>query len=313
MPAPAQRLIIPLLLAASLAFVECAFAQTPRDPLGAARDLYASARYDEALAVLNDIHTADTPAAASDRKSVEQYRSLCLLALGRGTEAESAIAAVVTADPTYQPKEDEASPRVRAAFSDVRKRLLPEIATSRYADAKASYDRKMFAVAAQQFRGVIALIDDPDMGGRQADLRTLASGFLDLAVAAMTPPPEAPKPVVPVSAPAMAPAPAPPPAPKADPLHVYGVQDKDVTPPVIIRQDMPRLTPVMTQQATDKGVVEVVVNEQGRVEAVTIRRSVHPMYDSQLLQAARDWKYQPATVNGVPVKYRKMIQINVSR
>ena len=72
MAAPVRRLIIPLLLAASLAFVESAFAQTSRDPLGAARDLYASARYDEALAVLNDIHTPDTPAAASDRKSVEQ-------------------------------------------------------------------------------------------------------------------------------------------------------------------------------------------------------------------------------------------------
>jgi TonB family protein len=311
MLAPARRLIIPLLLAASLAFVECALAQAPRDPLGAARDLYASARYDEALAVLNDIHTPDTPAAGPDRKSVEQYRSLCLLALGRGTEAESAIAAVVTADPTYQPKEEEASPRVRAAFSDVRKRLLPEIATSRYAQAKTSYDKKMFAVAAQQFRGVIALVDDPDMGGRQADLRTLASGFLDLAVAAMTPPPDPPKPAAP--APTLAPAPMPPAAPKLDPLHVYGMQDKDVTSPVIVRQDMPRLAPPMIQQASDRGVVEVVINEQGRVEAATIRKSVHPMYDSQLLQAARDWRYQPATLNGVPVKYRKMIQINVSR
>src|SRR5262249_61122465 len=122
MAEPARRLIIPLLLATSLASVECVFAQTPaRDPLGAARDLYASARYDEALAVLNDLHAPDS--ATPDRKSVEQYRSLCLLALGRGSEAESASAAVVTADPTYQPKEEEASPRVRTAFSDVRKRL----------------------------------------------------------------------------------------------------------------------------------------------------------------------------------------------
>jgi tetratricopeptide (TPR) repeat protein len=196
MAEPARRLIIPLLLATSLAFVECAFAQTAgRDPLGAARDLYTSARYDEALLVLNDLHAPD--AAAPDRKSIEQYRSLCLLALGRASEAESAITAVITADPTYLPKEDEASPRVRAAFSDVRKRILPQIATERYADAKALFDKKMFAVAAQQFKNVIRLIDDPDMGGREADLRTLASGFLDLAVAATAPPPEAPKPAAP--------------------------------------------------------------------------------------------------------------------
>jgi TonB family protein len=306
----ARRLIIPLLLATSLAFVECAFAQVPgKDPLGAARDLYASARYDEALAVLNEIHTPDS--AGTDRKSIEQYRSLCLLALGRGTEAESAIAAVVTADPTYQPKEEEASPRVRNAFSEVRRKLLPEIAASRYADAKASFDRKMFAVAAQQFKGVIALIDDPDMGGRQGDLRTLAGGFLDLAAAASAPPPEPPKPAAAAATPA--PAAAPPTVPQADPQKIYTMYDKDVLAPVVIRQDMPRLSPSMTAQASDKGVVEIIINEVGRVEAVTVRQSVHPMYDTQLLSAARDWRYQPATLHGQPVRYRKLIQINVAR
>src|SRR5207253_4315949 len=130
--------------------------------VGPARDLYASARYDEALAVLNDLHPGDASAAVSDRKSIEQYRSLCLLALGRGSEAESAIAAVVTADPSYLPGEAEASPRVRAAFSDVRRRLLPEIATSRYTEAKGSFDRKDHATAVGQFKQVIALLDDPD-------------------------------------------------------------------------------------------------------------------------------------------------------
>jgi outer membrane biosynthesis protein TonB len=37
------------------------------------------------------------------------------------------------------------------------------------------------------------------------------------------------------------------------------------------------------------------------------------MYDAQLLKAARDWRYQPATLDGKPVRYRKMIQINISR
>lgn len=311
MAAPARRLIIPLLLAASLAFVECSFAQTARDPLGAARDLYASARYDEALAVLNDIHAAEPTTPSLDRKSIEQYRSLCLLALNRGPEAEAAIAAVVTADPWYQPKEDEASPRVRSAFSDVRKRLLPDIAAARYAEAKTSFDKKMFAVAGQQFKSVIALIDDPDMGGRGADLRTLSSGFLDLAVAATAPPPEPPKPA---AAPAPAPvAPPTPVVPKPDPLHVYNVSDKDVTGPVTLRQEMPPLNPALRLQASGKGVIEVVINEQGRVEAATIRQAVHPLYDNQLLSAARDWRYQPAMLNGQPVKFRKMIQINVTR
>ena len=301
-----RRLIAPFLLAAS--FAHGAFAQVPgRDVVGAARDLYASARYDEALAVLNDLRPADAVNAVSDRKSIEQYRSLCLLALGRGSEAESAIAAVVTADPSYQPNETEASPRVRTAFSDVRRRLLPEIASARYADAKALFDRKDYVTAAQQFRQVLALLNDQDMGGKLPDLRTLASGFMDLAVAAATPPPEPPKPVV------VAPAPVPPPVPQADPNRIYTMVDREVTAPVVLHQEMPRLTPAMKAQAKDRGVVEIVVDEQGRVTNVAIRESVHPVFDSALLSFARDWKYQPAMLNGKPVRYRKMIQINVSR
>jgi Gram-negative bacterial TonB protein C-terminal len=307
MDSPVRRLILPFLLAASMTHV--VFGQTPaRDSLGAARDLYASARYDEALAVLNDMRPADAPAGSSiDLKSIEQYRSLCLLALGRGSEAEAAIAAVVTADPAYLPGDAEASPRVRAAFSDVRKRLLPEIATTRYAEAKATFDRKDYARASVQFRQVLALLDDPDMGGRHADLRTVTSGFLDLAVAA-TPLPEPPKPAV--SAPALA---APPPPPPADRNRIYSMNDTEVVAPVIIRQDIPRLSPNMKAQAKDHGVVEVVIDEQGRVAMIAVRQSVQPMYDAELMTKGREWRYQPAMLNGQPVRYRKMIQLNVNR
>jgi TonB family protein len=304
MSAP-RRLIAPFLLAA---FAHSAFGQVPgRDAVGAARDLYTSARYDEALAVLNDLRPADGASATSDRKSIEQYRSLCLLALGRGSEAESAIAAVVTVDPSYQPGEAEASPRVRAAFSDVRRRLLPEIATARYSQAKTEFDRKNYAAAAQQFRQVIALIDDPDMGGKLADVRTLSSGFMDLATAASAPPePLKPQAVMP-------PAPVTPAAPQAELNRIYTMLDKDVVPAAVIRQEMPRLSPSIKQQAKDIGVVEVVIDEQGRVTFVAIRQSVHPIFDADLLSTAREWRYQPATLGGKPVKYRKMIQINVSR
>ena len=308
MSSPARRLIAPFLLAAS--FAQSALGQVPggRDVVGAAKDLYASARYDEALAVLNDLRPTEPATAAYDRKSIEQYRSLCLLALGRGTEAESAIAAVITADPAYLPSEAEASPRVRSAFSDVRKRLLPELAGARYLEAKGSYDRKEYALAVEQFRQLNGLLEDPDMGGRLADLRTLSSGFMDLAAAAAAaaaaPPP---------AKPAVTEPPAPPPAPKPDPNRVYTMIDTDVTMPRIVRQEMPILSMAIKTQAKDRGIVEVVIDELGRVSFVAVRASVHPMYDSQLIAAAREWRYQPAMMLGKPVKYRKMIQINVNR
>lgn len=304
MDAPARRIILPFLLAAAMTRI--AMGQTPaRESIGAARDLYTSARYDEALAVLNDLRPSDTSGASSDVKSIEQYRSLCLLALGRGSEAETAIAAVVNADPAYLPGDSEASPRVRSAFSEVRKRLLPDIATKRYADAKSTFDRKDYAAATTQFKQVLALIDDPDMGGKLADLRTLASGFLDLSVAA-TPAPEPPKPAAAASAP-VPPAPAEP-----DPNRIYTLNDSEVVPPVVVRQEVPRLTTAMKPQARSRGVVEIVIDQQGRVSAITVREPVQPMYDAELVSKAREWRYQPATMNGKPVKYRKMIQLNIA-
>jgi len=275
------------------------------NPVTAARDLYASARYDEALAVLNGL---PSDAVASDRKSIEQYRSLCLLALGRGSEAESAIAAVVTADPMFVPGEADASPRVRLAFSEVRQRLLPQMATTRYTSAKAAYDRKDYSSAEAQFRNLLMLLDDPQMGGRLADLRTLASGFVDLAAAAAAPPPEPKKAEVPVVA---APAPAAVPTPKEP--HIWSGDEPGVAAPVAIRQDVPRVPSAISAQARERGLLEVVIDEQGRVINLSLRVPIHPMYDPQLLAAAKDWRYKPATVDGTPVKFRKMIQVTVDK
>jgi TonB family protein len=281
-----------------------AAAQVAGGPLGAARDLYASARYDEALSVLDSLRGGEH----GDLRSVEQYRSLCLLALGRASEAESAIEAVVTADPTYQPEEADASPRVRATFTEVRRRLLPGIATSRFVAARASYDRSEWAAAQQQFALVLSLIDDPDSAGRLTDLRVLTVGFLELSAKAAAPPPPPP--------PAPEPEPPPPPAPvvvEPEPGRIYAIDDQGITAAGIVRQDIPNVPAGLMALARPSGLMEVVIDEQGRVTAMSIRSSIHPMYDNQLLTAARDWKYEPATFKGVPVRFRKLIQIAIKR
>lgn len=297
----------------ALAVVIAGPAAAQTGALSAARDLYASARYDEALAMLNGLPTSNSPNAA-DVTSVQQYRSLCLLALGRGPEAEEAIAAVVTANPSYHPSAAEASPRVRTAFTDVRQRLLPQIAQGRYADAKAAFDRKRFAEAETGFRNVLALLDDPDMQGRLTDLRVLVSGFLDLSVAATAPPPPpAPAPAAELpraTEPAVSPVPAPP-VPSAAPVadRIFTGEDPGVTAPVVIKQQMPRLPLQIASTARARGLLEVVIDEQGRVINATVRMPIQPAFDQTLLVAARDWSYKPALLNGQPVKFRKMIQV----
>lgn len=270
--------------------------------VAAARDLYASARYDEALAVLDGLLGGER--STSELKLIEQYRSLCLLALGRDDEAEAAIASVVTADPFYKPSEEEASPRVRNTFADVRHRLLPGLATARYAIAKRSYDEKDWDDAKRQFKELISLLDDPQMNGRVGDLRVLAQGFLDLAIAAATPPP----------APEPAPKPVEPPAPVAPAVpKIYSGEEPGIVVPQTIRQELPPVPASIMTTVREKGLLDIVIDEEGRVVSMALRGRVHPVYDSLLLNAVRDWKYRPAMLQGKPVQFRKLIQFTVKK
>ncbi len=274
--------------------------------LASARDLYASAAYEDALDMLNRMGPNNR--AAEEVRAIEQYRAFCLLALGRNTEAERAIEAVVNGEPTYQPA-NEVSPRVRAAFSDVRKRMLPSIIQQEYVLAKGAYDRHEFAASAAGFSRVLDVMADPAAAAAVsqpplADLRTLAAGFRDLSIAAATPPPLPPAVAM---APAVSAPPPPPPVPM--PPHIYTTVDANVIPPGILTQQLPPFQgiPVLSRQ----GVMEIVIDETGAVESAVMRQGVTPSYDNQALSAAKSWRYRPAMLDGAPVKYRKAISIMV--
>jgi hypothetical protein len=279
------------------------------DDLSTARDLYASAAYEEALAALNRARAAGAPQA--DAFAIEQYRAFCLLALGRGTEAQSSIESLVVADPLYQPSSADVSPRVRTAFADVRKRLLPGIVPQEYAKAKAAFDKKDYRTAAAGFSLVLAVLADPALGpvaGQPplSDLRTLAGGFQELSAQAIAPPPPpVPPPVVPLAT-RIPPAAAPAPPPR---LRIYTVADTNVVAPAIIRQELPPFTGRVFEPIT--GALEIVIDELGRVELATIRESVNVSYDRVVVDATRSWRFRPAMLDGVPVKFRKLISVAI--
>jgi outer membrane biosynthesis protein TonB len=56
----------------------------------------------------------------------------------------------------------------------------------------------------------------------------------------------------------------------------------------------------------------VIVVRRGNVVQATMRGAVAPTYDRQVVMAAQNWRYKPATVNGVPVKFRKMVQVVIT-
>ena len=58
-------------------------------------------------------------------------------------------------------------------------------------------------------------------------------------------------------------------------------------------------------------MLEIIIDETGEVESATIRMSVNPVYDRLVLATARSWRYKPATLAGEPVKFRKMVQLDL--
>ena len=272
------------------------------DSLAAARDLYAAAAYEDALAVLNRLRP---PVEGPDQgRAIEQYRAFCLLALGRAAEAEHAIETIIAAEPTYHPSDADASPRVRSAFSEVRHRMLPGLIQQTYRETKAAFDRKEFAAAADGFTRILEMLADPDVGATAnapplSDVRTLASGFRELSATAAAPPPAPP----PLPVPAAAEPPRPP------TLRIYTIDDADVVPPTVIHQTLPPFP--LGSAPSGRGALAVVVDETGAVESAAMPVSMGAAYDRTLMNAAKAWRYKPATLNGKPVKFRRLVQVNV--
>jgi hypothetical protein len=277
-----------------------------QDKLATARELYRAAAYDDALGLLDSLRGSNQ--RPDERAVIEQYRAFCLLALGRATEAEQAIEAVVIASPSYHPSDEDTSPRVRSVFGDVRRRILPGIIERKFAEAKAAFDRKDSGPAVAGFTRVLDLLADPDLAASVnraplANLRTLAVGFRDLSATNVAPPPVAPPPQPRQPPPRPAPTPRPPVEDR-----IYGPEDVNVVPPIVVRQTLP---PVADVFALRQGIVEVIVDETGAVKEATMRLSVNPVYDRLVLTAAKRWRYTPASLDGRPVKFRKIVQIDL--
>jgi len=285
-----------LLAAASAASAQ---APAPAASLSAARTLYASAEYGGALDMLNGL-VSETP-AGPERQAIDLYRALCFVAVGNSAEASKVIEAMIVQDPLYRPAPDDVPPRLRSAFTDARKKMLPAIVQQNYVSAKASFDKKEYDKAARGFTQVLAGLSDPDIESVAAqpplsDLKMLATGFHDLAAKAAAPPP----------APA-APAAAAPAVVQA--ARIYTPSDTDVVPPVTVRQAVP---PYPGRLLVGGALLmDVIIDTAGEVESAVIATPPNPAYDKLVLGAAKSWQYQPATLNGKPVKFRKRIQISL--
>jgi len=255
------------------------------------RTLYVAAAYAEALAAI------PPPDGEPARTDLEQYRALCLLALGREAEAVSAVERLVRDHPTFLPPASETTPRMLSIFATARSKTVPDIAKSAYVDAKAAYDKGDKGEANNGFKQTLALIDSLPESEKAAlsDLRLLASGFLDLSAIPVRP-----------AAPAATESASPNPATPAAPAGAY-------VGPVAIREELPSWNPpdIAARRTEYEGLLRVQIGADGRVVSVTMVKRTHPNYDVAALRAAKSWIYQPATRGGEPIASQKDIQVKL--
>ena len=92
--------------------------------------------------------------------------------------------------------------------------------------------------------------------------------------------------------------PPPPAPPPAVPIRVGG----DIARPEKIR-DVPPVYPQLAQSAKVSGmvIIEAIITKEGTVRDAKVLRSVS-LLDRAALEAVRQWRYTPTTLNGVPVE-----------
>jgi TonB family protein len=285
------------------------------DDLASARALYANGDYEEALTRLSAAKTERTA------DEVDQYRALCLLALGRNAETEKSLAELVSRSPLYRMTDADVSPRLVSLFHTVRRRLLPSAVRDLYTRARGNFEQKQFPLAALQLRDLMDLLQDEDLEGEAralGDLKLIAEGFLKLALteieeaAKAAAAAAAARPAPPAPSPTAAAAPEPPATPR-----VYSDADEGITAPVAVSRAVPayrrpaNVTPAAAGRSY-QGHLRVVIDEAGRVESAGLIRPFLEGFDAILLEAVRQWQFRPATRDGQPVKYLKLFTIDVS-
>jgi tetratricopeptide (TPR) repeat protein len=273
-----------------------------QDALEEAKAQYAAASYEDALTTL----TKATSVPPASRVEVEQYRAFCLIALGRLTDAERAVAALVEADPKYTPSANVASPRVLSLLADMRKKELPGVARRLLDSGRAAYKERDFGRAQHNLKLLLQLLDEPSMKGRPdtEDLRVLAEGFAALADASAAPP-------APVVSNAASPRNDPSPSPSTSSAAM--LQADTVTEPVPVKQDVPVWVPPNSDAGAREfiGAIRVRIGADGLVKSAVMERATYPSYDARLIQASRTWLYKPATRNGQPVEAERVIPIQL--
>jgi len=97
-----------------------------------------------------------------------------------------------------------------------------------------------------------------------------------------------------------APPPPPPPPVTRGPIRIGG----QIKAPALVKRIEPGY-PSIAVSAHLEGVVilEAIVDREGKVNEVTVLRSLHPLLDREAELAVKQWRYSPLVLNGIAERF----------
>lgn len=174
--------LLAIALSVWLAVAQVGAGASSNDRLAAVKALYAATEYEAALIVLSKVDVGSVG---------DQYRALCLLALGRLDEVDRLLESLIVRDPSFQMSVAEVTPRLITLFEDTRRRLLPGILDDAFTAAKTSFEQGRYADASSKFKALLTLLAGEEAApGESAsgqsgivtrDMKRVAEGFLNLS------------------------------------------------------------------------------------------------------------------------------------
>jgi len=89
---------------------------------------------------------------------------------------------------------------------------------------------------------------------------------------------------------------------------LFSLADLDQKPRVIYQAN-PVITPELRKKAPGTAHVVFVVDKQGRVQDAVVQSSTDPVFERAALAAVKQWKFEPGTRSGEPVRFRMRVPI----
>jgi protein TonB len=100
----------------------------------------------------------------------------------------------------------------------------------------------------------------------------------------------------------------PPPPPPAPPQRIGG----DVAAANLDHQVKPQYPPLArAARVQDYVILQAVISKTGTIEDLKVLRG-HPLLNEAAMEAVRQWRYRPQTLNGLPIEVVTTITVNFS-